>query len=106
MILYDLGGNHDYFSSHCAFLEATSKNSITIFVLCINLVKNLKDLINEFHYWCGMINGVSCRSSDMPSVIVIGTHSDQQANCLDACRCIEMVAAATLNRQRLIGVSH
>lgn len=104
MIMYDLSGNRDYFSSHCAFLEATSKNSITIFVLCINLVKDIKDVINEFNYWCGMINGVSCRSSDMCSVAVIGTHSDAQPNCLDACRCIEMVATANVNHQRLIGV--
>ena len=76
MVVYDLAGHHQYFSSHSACLEAISLNSPAIFLLLLDLRKDPEDMTKEVYYWSTMIDGVCHKCPQQSSVIVVGTHAD------------------------------
>ena len=79
MVIYDLAGHHQYFSSHCACLEAISIESPATFLLLQDIRKDEETITKEVHYWSTMIDGVCHKCSQKPSIIVVGTHADQLA---------------------------
>ncbi|KAL5505183.1 hypothetical protein EMCRGX_G006578 [Ephydatia muelleri] len=76
MIIYDLAGHHQYFSSHSACLEAIFLDSPAIFLLLQDLRKDPDVITKELYYWCTMINGVCHKCPQQSAVIVVGTHVD------------------------------
>ena len=76
MVVYDLAGHHQYFSSHSACLEAISLNSPAVFLLLQDLRKDPKAMTKEVYYWSAMIDGVCHKCPQQSSVIVVGTHAD------------------------------
>ena len=76
MVVYDLAGHHQYFSSHSACLEAISLNSPAIFLLLQDLRKGPEAMTKEVYYWSTMIDGVCHKCLQQSSVIVVGTHAD------------------------------
>ena len=76
MVVYDLAGHHQYFSSHSASLEAISLNSPPIFLLLQDLRKGPEAMTKEVYYWSTMIDGVCHKCPEKSSVIVVGTHAD------------------------------
>ena len=77
MVVYDLAGHHQYFSSHSACLEAISLNSPAIFLLLQDLRKDPEAMTKEVYYWSTMIDGVCCECPEKKSsVLVVGTHTD------------------------------
>ena len=76
MIIYDLAGHQQFFSSHSAYLEAISLHSPAIFLLLQDLRKDPDDITKELHHWAAMIDGVCHKCPKKSSVIVVGTHAD------------------------------
>ncbi|KAL5515134.1 hypothetical protein EMCRGX_G000259 [Ephydatia muelleri] len=76
MVVYDLAGHHQYFSSHSACLEAISLTSPAIFLLLQDLRKGPEVMTKEVFYWSTMIDGVCHKCPQQSSVIVVGTHAD------------------------------
>ena len=76
MIIYDLAGHHQFFSSHSACLEAISLNSPAIFLLLQDVTKDSETMAKEVRYWSTMIDNVCHKSPQKSSVIVVGTHAD------------------------------
>ena len=76
MIIYDLAGHEQFFSSHSAYLEAVSLHSPAIFLLLQDLRKDHDVIIKELHHWAAMIDGVCHKCPKKFSVIVVGTHAD------------------------------
>eukprot|EP00731_Ephydatia_muelleri_P033821 Em0039g7a len=76
MIIYDLAGHHQYFSSHSACLEAISLTSPAIFLLLQDLRHDPEVMTKEVYYWSTMIDGVCHKCPQQSSVIVMGTHAD------------------------------
>ena len=76
MIIYDLAGHHQYFSSHSACLEAIFLDSPAIFLLLQDLRKDPDVITKELYYWCTMIDGVCHKCPQQSAVIVVGTHAD------------------------------
>ena len=74
MIIYDLAGHHQFFSSHSGYLEAISLNSPAIFLLLQDVRKDFETMVKEVRYWSTMIDNVCHKKS---SVIIVGTHADQ-----------------------------
>ena len=75
MMLFDLAGHHEYYSSHCAALEAISLTP-SIFLMLVNMLQDLKDITAQLYYWSAMIGDVCHKCSEHCSVIVVGTHVD------------------------------
>ena len=76
MVIYDLAGHHQYFSSHSACLEAISLNSPAIFLLLQDMRKDSEAITKELYYWSIMMDGVCHRCPQPSSAIVVGTHAD------------------------------
>ena len=76
MVIYDLAGHQQYFSSHSACLESISLDSPAIFLLLQDLTKNTDIISKEVYYWSSMIDGVCHKCPHKSSVIVVGTHVD------------------------------
>ena len=76
MVIYDLAGHQQFFSSHSAYLEAISLHNPAIFLLLQDLRKDPDDITKELHHWAAMIDGVSHKCPKKSSVIVVGTHAD------------------------------
>ena len=76
MIIYDLAGHHQFFSSHSACLEAISLNSPAIFLLLQDVTKDSETMAVEVRYWSTMIDNVCHKCPQKSSVIVVGTHAD------------------------------
>ena len=75
IMLFDLAGHRQYYSSHCAVLEAISSTP-SIFLLLVNMLLDFKHITSQLYYWSAMIDDVCHKCSKKSSVIVIGTHAD------------------------------
>ena len=76
MVIYDLAGHHQYFSSHSACLEAISLNSPAIFLLLQDLRKDSEAITKELYYWSTMMDSVCHKCCMRSSAILVGTHGD------------------------------
>ena len=76
MIIYDLAGHQQFFSSHSACLEAISLTSPAIFLLLQDVTKDSETMAKEVRYWSTMIDNVCHKCPQKSSVIVVGTHAD------------------------------
>ena len=106
MVIYDLAGHHQYFSSHSACLEAISINSPAIFLLLQDMRKDSEAITNEVYYWSSMMESV-CHRCKMPSsAILVGTHADllapqERARKLNH---LQSVAKTAIVHQKLVKV--
>ena len=106
MIIYDLAGHHQYFSSHSACLEAISLSSPAIFLLLQDLRKNPDAIITELYYWSTMIDGVCHKCPQQSSVIVVGTHADllTPEQLTQKMSQLESIAKVAISHQKLVEV--
>ena len=105
MMLFDLAGHHEYYSSHCAALEAISLIPST-FLMMVNMLQDLKDITAQLYYWSAMISDVCHKSLEHTAVIVVGTHPDGIADRgkLESLRNdIERVARDALKKHTFVG---
>ena len=105
MMLFDLAGHREYYSSHCAALEAISLTPST-FLMLVNMLQDLKDITAQLYYWSAMIGDVCHKCSEHCSVIVVGTHVDGIADKrkLESLqKDIVMVARKALTKHTFVG---
>ena len=105
MMLFDLAGHREYYSSHCAALEAISLTPST-FLMLVNMLQDLKDITAQLYYWSAMIGDVFHKCSEHCSVIVVGTHVDGIADKkkLESLqKDIERVARKALTKHTFVG---
>ena len=106
MVIYDLAGHHQYFSSHSACLEAISLNSPAIFLLLQDLRKDSEAITKEVYYWSTMMDGVCHKCPEPSSAILVGTHGDllslqERARKLNH---LQSVAKTAIVHQKLVKV--
>ena len=106
MVVYDLAGHHQYFSSHSACLEAISFNGPAIFLLLQDLTKDPDVITKELYYWSTMIDGVCHTCPQQPSVIVMGTHADllTAAQLTKKLSHLRLIARRAISHQTLVDV--
>ena len=105
MVLFDLAGHREYYSSHCAALEAISLTP-SIFLMLVNMLQDLKDITAQLYYWSAMIGDVCHKCPEHSSVIVVGTHADVIADWrkLESLqKDIERVARDALKKHTFVG---
>ena len=78
IVLYDLAGHHQYYSSHSSCLETISLKSPSTFLLLSDLSKGIDVMKSEYNYWCSLIGNIrKAKAEQKSSVIVVGTHVDK-----------------------------
>ena len=79
-IIYDLAGHFEYHSSHSAILEHLIISSTPIFVLLINMSKEVKEVEEQLLYWLNLLQNQCHQLQDPSPVIIIGSHEDEASN--------------------------
>ena len=74
MVLYDMAGQPEYYTSHCACIEAISLSSPAVFLSLVDVSLKQEEIIEQIYYWSTMISSVCSHPSE---VIVVGTHVDK-----------------------------
>ncbi|KAL5481618.1 hypothetical protein EMCRGX_G021814 [Ephydatia muelleri] len=105
MVLYDLAGQPEYYTSHCACIEAISLSSPAIFLSLVDVSLSQKEIGKQLYYWSTMISSVCSECPHPSEVIVVGTHADVVNNesLLSRSKAIEDLAKAIFKKQHFRG---
>ena len=85
VVLYDLAGHREYYSSHAAVLENLMLSSPAVFLVLSKLINDRMTMRKELYYWFNFIENVSkgMKSSKQSQIIVIGSRLDELTTSLD-----------------------
>ena len=105
MVLYDLAGQPEYYTSHCACIEAISLSSPATFLLLVNISLGDHEITKQLYYWSTMISNVCSKCPQPSEVIVVATHSDRvnKADQQRHCNAIEDLAKEIFKNQHFAG---
>ncbi|KAL5486760.1 hypothetical protein EMCRGX_G019281 [Ephydatia muelleri] len=105
MVLYDMAGQPEYYTSHCACIEAISFSSPAIFLTLVDVSLKQEEIIKQIHYWSTMISSVCSECPHPSEVIVLGTHVDKvnKKDLLCHTNVIEDLAKTIFNNQHFRG---
>ena len=92
IVLYDLAGHKEYYSSHAAILENLMLSTPAVFAILSKMTDDLCAIEYDLYYWFNFIKNASLRlSSSRPSqILVIGSRLDEMT---DGCEEISKVVA-------------
>ena len=79
IVLYDLAGHKEYYSSHAAILENLMLSTPAVFAILSKMTDNLDVIKCDLYYWFNFIKSASLQlSSSRPSqILVIGSRLDE-----------------------------
>ena len=82
IILYDLAGHKEYYSSHAAILENVMLSTPAVFAILSKMTDNLDIIKGDLYYWFNFIKNTSLQlSSSKPSqILVIGSRLDEMTD--------------------------
>ena len=85
VVLYDLAGHREYYSSHAAVLENLMLRSPAVFLVLFKLINDRKTIRTELYYWFNFIKNISkgMKSSKRSQIIVVGSRLDELTTSLD-----------------------
>ena len=85
VVLYDLAGHREYYSSHAAVLENLMLSSPAVFLVLSKLINDRTTMRTELYYWFNFIENISkgMKSSKRSQMIVIGSRLDELTTSLD-----------------------
>ena len=75
IIMYDMAGQYQYYSSHAALLEKLLSSPGTLLVVVVDLSKSTEEITQRLQYWNSFIQNICCRNGN-PNIIIIGSHTD------------------------------
>ena len=73
IVIYDMAGHHEYYSSHTALLNSLVPSS-ALFLLVVSLNQERKDIICQLQFWKSFIHNYCSSSCDR---IVVFSHADE-----------------------------
>ena len=82
IVLYDLAGHMEYYSSHAAILENLMLNTPAVFAILSKMTNNLDTIKTDLYYWFNFIKNVSLQlsSSRKSQILVIGSRLDEMTD--------------------------
>ena len=103
VVLYDLAGHKEYYSSHSAILENLMLRTPAVFAILSKMTDNLDIIERDLYYWFNFIKSASLQlSSSRPSqILVIGSRLDELTNGYEKISKLvaEVVKKADLSRE-------
>ena len=103
VVLYDLAGHMEYYSSHSAILENLMLRTPAVFAILSKMTDNLDIIERDLYYWFNFIKSASLQlSSSRPSqILVIGSRLDELTNGYEKISKLvaEIVKKADLSRE-------
>ena len=85
VVLYDLAGHREYYSSHAAILENLMLSLPAVFLILSKLINNKETMRKELYYWFNFIENISkgMKSSKRSQIIIVGSRLDELTTSLD-----------------------
>ena len=76
IVIYDMAGQYQYYSSHAALLRSLVSSFSTMFLVVVNLKLGKEELIRELQYWNSFV-GNCCCGAGRPQTVVVFSHADE-----------------------------
>ena len=76
IILHDLAGQPEYYSSHIAVLEDLLHSSPAVFIVVVNLSDG-DAVFKHFHQWLNVVENESQKASANSHIIIVASHIDK-----------------------------
>ena len=106
VVLYDLAGHRQYYSSHAAVLENLMVSSPAVFLVLTKLILNEEVMKKYFHYWFNFIENITkgMKSSMKSQIIVVGSRLDELTTSVDPIqRLVDVIAKKAIRSQEYRG---
>ena len=77
VVLYDMAGQIEYYSSHAAVIERTLLRSPPAFLVVVNLAESVNDIVTKLKFWWSFIDNHAAHAQTAPPhVILVGSRAD------------------------------
>ena len=75
-ILFDFAGQSEYYTSHAMVIDCTNIAPAPIFMIVVDLSKELEKIQLRLHFWISFIENNKPASVSVPHILVVGSHYD------------------------------
>ena len=103
VVLYDLAGHREYYSSHTAVLEHLMLRSPAVFCVLSKLTDNDSNITNDLYYWLNFIENINVRLTQPSQVIVVASHVDLNDSSSQFKLTLDDVVKETIHRNKFSG---
>ena len=76
IVIYDMAGHYQYYSSHAALLRSLVSSSASMFLVVVNLNQEKEEIIRQLQYWNSFIDNC-CSSAGRPPTVAVFSHADE-----------------------------
>ena len=75
IVIYDMAGQYQYYSSHAALLRSLVSSSASMFLVVVSLNQEKKEIIRQLQYWNSFVD--NCSSAGRPPTVAVFSHADE-----------------------------
>ena len=76
IVIYDMAGQYQYYSSHAALLRNLVSSSASMFLVVVSLNQEKEEIIRQLQYWNSFVDNC-CSSAGRPPTVVVFSHADE-----------------------------
>ena len=105
VVIHDLAGHAEFYSSHTAVLENLMVRSPGVFVLMVDVTAPHNTTEKLLYYWINFIENCCARLSKPSHIIIVGSHIDKLSpqKKSDMESCIARIAECAIRKQHFQG---
>ena len=76
IVIYDMAGHYQYYSSHAALLRNLVSPSASMFLVVVSLNQSKEGIVRQLQYWNSFIANC-CTSTGKPPIVAVFSHADE-----------------------------
>ena len=76
IVIYDMAGQYQYYSSHAALLRNLVSSSASMFLVVVSLNQSKEGIFRQLQYWNSFISNC-CTSAGKPLTVAVFSHADE-----------------------------
>ena len=76
IVIYDMAGQYQYYSSHAALLRSLVSSSGSMFLVVVSLKQEKEEIIRQLQYWNSFVENC-CSSAGRPPTVAVFSHADE-----------------------------
>ena len=76
IVVYDMAGQYQYYSSHAALLRSLVSSSTSMFLVVVSLNQEKEEIIRQLQYWNSFVDNC-CSSAGRPPTVAVFSHADE-----------------------------
>ena len=77
IVIYDMAGQYQYYSSHAALLRNLVSSSASMFLVVVSLNQSIEDIVRQLQYWNLAFISNCCTSAGKPPTVAVFSHADE-----------------------------